>query len=76
MLRKLLKWRNSLWVHLVVIILFFLLIRIFDKYIRVDLALLLFLLAYLFLVLISFFTNLRKYLRRKAGSHRLNEEEI
>lgn len=71
MLRKLLKWRNNLWAHLCVMVVFLILIRLFDQYVRLDFALGLFLLAYLVLILATFFGNSIKYFRRKsAKSHK------
>lgn len=65
MLRKILKWRNNLWLHLSVIIIVYILIQVFDKYLKVDYALELGLIIYLLFVLLSFFVNFTKYYQRR-----------
>ncbi|AUR51201.1 hypothetical protein [Aquella oligotrophica] len=65
MLRKILKWRNNLWLHMSVIIIVYVLIQVFDKYLKVDYALELGLIIYLLFVLLSFFVNFTKYYQRR-----------
>lgn len=65
MLRKILKWRNNLWLHLSIIIIVYILIQVFDKYLKFDYALELGLIIYLLFVLLSFFVNFTKYYQRR-----------
>ena len=65
MLRKILKCRNNLWLHLSVIIIVYILIQVFDKYLKFDYALELGLIIYLLFVLLSFFVNFTKYYQRR-----------
>ena len=65
MLRKFLKWRNNLFLHLAVIFIVYILIQVFDHYLKFDYAIGLGLIIYLVFVLSSFFINFGKYAIRR-----------
>jgi hypothetical protein len=62
MLRKFLEWRNNLFLHLAVIFIVYILVQVFDHYLKFDYAMSLGLIIYLLFVLLSFFINFSKYL--------------
>lgn len=65
MLRKFLKWRNNLFLHLAVIVIVYILIQVFDHYLKFDYAIGLGLIIYLAFVLFSFFINFNRYSKRR-----------